>query len=444
MITIPRFQLGAIFLFFFCYAVGLACARGAVGAIEPTITVAMLIGLGQQIRRLGRWVPPVVSSSGFVFARRFAILWRSLVGLTMLAGIVLDLVENAYPKPADIPHTNSLVKVGSGPIMLLCSLIVLCNCIERWHPKSFIARPRARQTRWLALLAVPFMMLVALHSLLAMYLVHWGVSNIEAAQKLRFRRIGVYLTPVDQNLLPFWFGLLALASLIAAAFLLLRFARRRNFACASLWNVVLAVPLVGIAAVFCKWYFGTELRVLSPDLFAGGFEAQGMDWFDGVILALAISGAVAYKFARSRNANDLATIDFGQNPETVPFHQTAAFVAVIGLYGLYGVFSLVQMVKNFANTTASFSGSAAWMSLLYDPLTLLVLAKSLASLHFCWIRWRYQNQVVPWQIASVSRVAWYEAFLATLVLVAVGIPTLHAFTFICWLMPWNLKALFGF
>jgi hypothetical protein len=418
-----------------------------MGAIEPTIAVAILIGLGQEIRQLWRSNPPSPPPrASFVFARRFAMLWRILVALTMLAGGGVDLVERAQPIPADTNRTSSLVDIGFAPIMLLCLLIVLCNCIERWRPKTVIAKPRMRRTRWLALVAVPLATLVVLHSSVTMYLTHWGLSGIEASQPPRFRRPGVYLTPVDQNLLPFWFGSLALASLAAAALLLLRFVRRRDFATASLWNVAAAVLLLAVAGTFWGWFFTTEFRVLSPELFEAGFEALSADWFAGAILAATIAGAVAYRLARPSNIDDMATIDGGPSPESIPFHQSAGCVALIGLQGLYGLFTLIQMFLTLSNTIASFPGSSslAWISSLCDPLTLLLIALSLASLQFCWIRWQRHTQEVPWQLAALSRAAWYKGFIVTLGLFAVGIPTLHAFSFICWLMPWNVKALFGY
>jgi hypothetical protein len=87
---------------------------------------------------------------------------------------------------------------------------------------------------------------------------------------------------------------------------------------------------------------------------------------------------------------------------------------------------------------------AANLSMLCDPLMLILLAGSIASLQLCWIHWKYRMQPNPWRIAALSRPAYCEAFLATLVVLAIAAPTLHAFAFICWLMPWNVQALFGF
>src|SRR4051794_9639000 len=98
MIPIPKFRLGTIFLLFFCYAVGLAITREALGAIEPTIAVAILIGLGQEIRQVWRWSPPPPPPrASFKFARYFAILWRCIVGVVIFRQFALDFVHLALP-----------------------------------------------------------------------------------------------------------------------------------------------------------------------------------------------------------------------------------------------------------------------------------------------------------------------------------------------------------
>ena len=82
------------------------------------------------------------------------------------------------------------------------------------------------------------------------------------------------------------------------------------------------------------------------------------------------------------------------------------------------------------------------ISMLSQPLILILLAGSIASVQLCWIRWRYRAQPVRWRLAALSRPAYYESFIATIVILAIAVPTLHAYTFICWLMPWNLTQLF--
>jgi hypothetical protein len=75
---------------------------------------------------------------------------------------------------------------------------------------------------------------------------------------------------------------------------------------------------------------------------------------------------------------------------------------------------------------------------------MLLFTQSMASVQLCWTRWRYRARPVPWRIAALSRPAYYESFVATFVVLVIAAPTLHAYSFICWLMPWNIRALFGF
>src|SRR5262249_58122442 len=85
----------------------------------------------------------------------------------------------------------------------------------------------------------------------------------------------------------------------------------------------------------------------------------------------------------------------------------------------------------------------ALVTMLSTPFLLIMIAGAIASVQICWIRWKYRTQPVPWRIAAMSRPAYYQAFVATVVVLAIAAPTLHAYAFICWLMPWNLKAVFG-
>src|SRR5689334_11346748 len=113
MIPIPKFRLGTIFLLFFCYAIGLSTTRDAVGAVEPTVAVAILIGLSQEIRQLWRWTPPPLAARGsFQFARNFAILWRCVVLFVIARYFALDFVRAAFPptpNPAAEPNYYSTI-----------------------------------------------------------------------------------------------------------------------------------------------------------------------------------------------------------------------------------------------------------------------------------------------------------------------------------------------
>jgi hypothetical protein len=450
MIPIPKFRLGTIFLFFFCYAIGLAITREALGAIEPTIAVAILIGLGQEIRQLWRWTPPSPPPrASFKFARHFAILWRCIVGVVIFRQFALDFVHVAHPPSQDtaadllvIPSDFSLVSGNFPSACSLCILIVLCNSIDRWRPKTLVSGTPQRRTRWLALLAVPLGTVALLQTTLMMYLVHRALAGIEAAHPAKFRRTGVYITPVEENLLSFWLGSLSVVGLLIGAAVLFRFIRRRIFAFASLWSLAAVPPLLAVPAIFSAWFFTAKFRELSPDMFESGFEAGRFDLLSGCALGITMAVIVAHKIACSRDFCDPPIANAGENPETIPFHQTPVIVIVIGLFGLYSLFMVGGAV--FTDLSLPQSLGSALVSALSQPLLLLILAQSIASVQLCWIRWRYRAQPVPWQIAALSRTAWCEGFVATLVLLAIGIPALHAFSFVCWLMPWNLKSLFGF
>ncbi len=449
MIPIPKFRLGTIFLFVFCYAIGLTITRDALGALEPTVAVAILIGLGQEIGQLWRWTPPSPPPrASFTFARHFAILWRCIVVAVIFRQFAVDFLRLALPpSPDTTPDFSSNILADFSLVSgifpspcLVCILIVLCSSIERWRPKTLTNGPPQPRTRWLVLLAVPLATVAMLQATLMMYLTHSAISGIEAGQPTKLRRPGVYITPVDENLLSFWLGALAVLGLLVGAAVLFRFIRRRNFAFASLWNLAAVPPLLAAPAIFSGWFFSTKFREFSPDMFGNGFEAGRFDWLSGCALGVTMAAIVAHKIACSRDFCDPPIANVVESPETIPFHQTPAIVIVIGLFGLYSLVMVGGAV--FTDLSPPQSVKSALVFALSEPLTLLILAQSIASVQLCWIRWRYRSQPVPWQIPAMSRAAWCEGFVATLLLLAVGIPALHAFSFVCWLMPWNMKALF--
>ena len=191
MITVPKFRLGTIFRFFFCYALGLSLTRDAIGAVAPTIAVVMLIGLAQEIRQVWRWTP---SSSppraSFTFARRFAIFWRCVVGLAIFAYFAHAFLLAAVPWTREaLGYDGSLVSAELPQTYVMCILVVLCNSIERWRPKTQnISWGLERRSRWLILLALPLTAIVLLNATLTMFVTHWAVSGIEAAQPAKFHR----------------------------------------------------------------------------------------------------------------------------------------------------------------------------------------------------------------------------------------------------------------
>src|SRR5262245_52602458 len=83
----PQIRLRTIFLLFLCAAVGLATSADPLGALDPTIASAMVIGLLQQLRVLQRCAPSQAAVDGFAFARQFAIAWR--IALTGLLAILV-------------------------------------------------------------------------------------------------------------------------------------------------------------------------------------------------------------------------------------------------------------------------------------------------------------------------------------------------------------------
>ncbi|HEX5471602.1 MAG TPA: hypothetical protein VFW73_06930 [Lacipirellulaceae bacterium] len=289
---------------------------------------------------------------------------------------------------------------------------------------------------------MPLGAVVLLHATLTMYITHWAVSSIEAGHPARFRRPGLYITPIDENLFSYWLGSLAIVSLLLGAALLLRFIRRRNFEFASLWNLFVIAPLLAFAAIFSVWFFTTKFRVFSPDMFGNGLEATRTDWLFGCILGGGVAAFVAYRLSHSQEFSEPPIVDVDKDPDAVPFHQTPAVLVLIGMSGVYGFFGIGRFLFEQSSSLPTSFWSTL-MSTLSSPVMLIMLAGSIASVQFCWIRWRYCAQPVPWRLAALSRPAYCEAFVATIIILAIGIPTLHGYSFVCWLMPWNLKHLFG-
>jgi hypothetical protein len=436
-----RIRLRTIFLLFVCAAVGLATSRDPLGALEPAIATAMVIGLLQQARQLSL-TPNGGQPSDLKFARQFALVWRVCLAAIIAACVVISLFYSNGMLRMDNDQKSALLFKVLFPITSISLTAVLCNSLTRWRPSAWdrTERPRKRLIFWL--LAAILGLLVVVQGGLLAFLVHEAVAGIEAAIPARFQRPGVYPNLREEGFRPFWMAATAVATLGLASIILIGAIRPSN----SKWSWITAIAIAGlllmIPVVFCRWYYFSEFHRLSPELAGAGLEADWVQWLVGGTLAVALVTAIAYQLARSNHV-EVISADLSHQIDSAALHESVPLLFIIAIHAVYVVALQIMQVASLASWFVP-RNVMFFLSFLWYPTSLLVLAQAIAGLQLCWIRFEHRNQVTRWVLPGLSHRQFVRQLVLLSLLLAVAIPTFSAFGFIAWLGPWNLRRLYGF
>jgi hypothetical protein len=444
MMIYPRIRLRTIFLLVFCISIGLAVTRSVPGAIEPTVTTVLIIGLAQQIRALWRYRP---DASQFDFARRFSIAWRATVFLTLTFQLV-DSFTNwsttliASSLGESLNGTQWLVFLSAPHF--ICILVVLCSSIERWRLPPPTNSIPAQLQRLKYLLAVPLALLIVLGATQMTFFVHKGLAGIEAGQPASLRRPGAYLSAPSETLPAFSFAIAAVLSLIIAGSILLRAVRRADNTSIPLRTLLAATLLLIVPCAFCAWFYVIRFPIASPDMAEAGLDTNWLDLLLGGMIGLPIAIVGADKISQSTDTRPIQS-DMAQTLDTTAFHETAPCLLLIALQSFYLLYVIASCCLDF--TSGSPIGPTFYqglVSMFSNPTILLFLAQAVAGLQLCWVRWRRRSDTVDWQLHGLSRPRFYRSVFAIAILLIIGVPTLNAFALASWMGPWKLLTLFGY
>jgi hypothetical protein len=435
---VPRISLRTLFLLFFCAAVGLAVYPTPMGALEPAIAMAMVIGLIQQVRQLYGWhLSENEHSNAIMFARRFAITWRVLVAAVISIWLIIGMLGSQgmlqFPDREDVgPYLQDQA------VLPLCVIVVMCSSVARWQSASPLRTKRGWRSTGLWAFGILVGGVVIIDATMILFLVHKAVAGIEAAQI--YRRPGVYPNLGDEHYRLIWLAFAAVVSMLTAGAVLVWSSRRQNdwrkLATAYFLFPSLLVP----PALFCYWYYSTEFYRLSPDFTGVGLAANWMDWLIGAILGAALVATFAYQLSKAGQVKTEVTADLSQDIERTAFHESFFCLSIIGIHAIYTIVIYIASIVSLGRRPPVWS----YLTMLCSPMSLLALALLIVTLQFCWVRWRRRSQSVAWKIDGLSRPAFLQYCAALTLLLIVGVPTLNAFSFILWLGPWNLLKLFGY
>jgi hypothetical protein len=439
----PRIRLQTIFLLIFCAAVGLAANNASFSGLNSTILTAMVIGLVQQAHQLAKWHPSDQSTGGELSpARRYAIVWRICMASMMAALLIFEMLLSQNRIVLRENRQFDFVPLTEG-LPLICMLVVLCNSLVRWR-YSLTPKPHASiraPILWAIAVVITFFMLVQGRAI--EFLIHRAFANTEARFSTQIRRPGVYIQLSDEDYRTLWLVFAAVVCLCAAGAVIAH--RPRAVVSTkgkSFSKSILVLVLVLPAAIFSFWYYSRGYHRISPEMAGAGLASGWSDWVAGACIAIVVVTAGAYRVARTDSPSAVICRDLAHDIELHSLHESVPILACLGIDA--GV-SLATLSKELIMYTP-FRGSptvGGYLSILYSPTNLLMIAGVLATLQLCWIRWRNRSRTVAWEITGLSAKSFAASWMSLALLVVVGIPTLHAFAFILWLGPYNLFPLLG-
>lgn len=407
----------------------------------------MVMGLWQQTRQLRSWKPAgELGSNSLAFARAFAIQWRYAVAAVLVISLLADLSARSGLWQLDDQSKASLIFDFLYPVQQISLVVVLCNSVLRWSSASvpFVMSSRRKALYGMAGLLIATM--VVIHGGLTTNMIHKGCAGIEAAQKLPYRRPGVYIRLEDEYFFSLWFAAAAVAALAAGGAVLIRGVRNRGIGNTPKRSVLPVILLLAIPVAFCSWYHLVGFQRLSPDLGGVGLEPTWVNWVSGLLVALVLLTAGSYRIARGDERTTL-TPDLAHDIDRTAVHESVPFLLLIAADSLFQLAYLLIEIANSNSTVSSILGRQVYwtfLSMFWYPLTLLSLAQVIAGLQLCWIRWRRRLLNTPWEIYGVNRTRFCQSCVVIVVLLLIGIPTLNAFSFIAWLGPFDLSTLFGY
>jgi hypothetical protein len=431
-------------MMFVCAAVGLTVSPDPIGALQPTIAAAMIIGLFQQARQL-RSARSIDSDSldGFTLAQTLAITWRvalaAALACCLTLGFAFDHGMLAHPKRDDVWLWDDAL----GYVFSVSIVLVLFSSHARWQSAPTSASRSWRAWRWGVALLVA--VIIVANTASTVFLVHRATANIEAAIPPRFQRPDVYPHLADEWYHTFWLASAACLALLTATVLLVRSSHQQLRGLRLVRPYLLAAGFLATAGGYCIWYYTTEHVRLSPELATAGLAAEWWDWAIGALFAVVLVTAVAYRLSTTSDAKVRITDDLSRDLDRHSFHElmpwlmlfviSAVAMLIMSLLGLFGTVHELS-IQNISLGLAVES----WLLLttICDPMILLtVIAPTILSIQIIRLRYLRRQQPTAWEISPVLLSEFTRNWVASALLLLVAVPTLNAFAFVFWLGPFN-------
>jgi hypothetical protein len=211
-----------------------------------------------------------------------------------------------------------------------------------------------------------------------------------------------------------------------------------------LWAGLLALCL-GASTCYPIWLGTTGLSGLAPR-FVEAWEFGPLHrWFTAALLVVVLSAAAAYRVVAPREAPaDEVRINWRQNPASY-YHERLPVLILLLLAPIAEIFA--RLAARWGSFQEFFSvyggdifvGVGDWLlgALLYDVRSYLWLAVMLLALQKTVGGWFPASRSPPAGPPRLALARYLVVWLALLMIVAAGVPTLAGFGFAVWLNSWH-------
>jgi hypothetical protein len=433
----PRFRLRTLFVIFFCAAVGLATDRNSIHALQPAIATAMILGLLQQIRELTQW--RLLSGDGWTdhaFARRFAIGWRASIAAVMVTYCMTDLLgANAmlsFPKRDDLLLVEAFSTLNE-----LCMIVVISSSIARWQSAIPESKPSCSKPFVFVLLAIVMTLFVVADGSCVEYLVHKAMAGIEAAITPRFQRPDVYPNHAAEGFHSFWLALAAASSVVVGTALLLMASKQGSSRAMKRFFIATCVACLLAQLLYCRWFYTIEFHRISPDFAGVGLAANWADRLGATAIALILVTTGAYRLSLSRDEAETISANLAEDLDRTALYETVPCLVIMAIAAGTALVTCAVELTSFIIFPVPWMQSWQYPGIFCNPTVLLILAEAALVFQLCWIRWRRRGEEVRWEMPALPVRVFAVNWIALVLAIIIGVPTLKAFGFLFWLGPFN-------
>lgn len=446
-----RMPLRALFVFTFCFVVGLtiesrnpAATRalftyisglGSVQALEnyrwygllmATVAIAMAIGIVCEASALRRRLTALTAHEApWRFALRLEIGWRLAIAALIAASLVARYLYYRFGLLRARGDAEEWQSLPTHHLLWLAMIVVLIAAVARHVPQR-VRRQPIEIMLFASFLAAATVVYLTIDSTLIVSLVHRACWNIDSRLKFTGNRYGRAAPEIQE-----WVaigGVLAACAWGAASLMLADALRRRTHPRIATLETALGAGLLAAGAAYCVWFARTGFPAMSPEV---GTVPRASNWFldvTAVVMAMVVITAVALRCAREDEASPMRVACPPQ------LYESWLCLATLAISIFFFAYDFVRLLYElFEQNTIPIPGVLVHFA--KDPTTFLQLAILLLGLQLAWKRWwnREPESVLVIRRASPARFVW--AWVALAGIVAVGVPTLVAFAHSRWLTP---------
>lgn len=357
------------------------------------------------------------------------VIWRSAIGVLLIIQLALKYAMNRKyfePPTLELGLVEHPLTAYVWPLLLIVAIgDAWCRYAAQPVIISLWRRRVANVVGWVGVML--FGLYTVVEKNFITYLVHVACSGVDIAAE---HSVGRYWhLNQEQERLLLLASVVAASAVIGAAMLSVRSLSRRGTH--PLMALSGGGALLTGAASYCYWYYRIGLPKLSPDIAEAGIAANWFDQLGGIVLAATLSGVLIVRLQRG------ATTD--ATPLMLPISPAGASIPLLTclvIASSFRAFYTIYVALDDSWTAGSMgAGEMLAYHILVFPGFILTMAIALLSSRLLWVRLQGADSHALC-IHPTSRTRLIAISLVSVVLMAVAVPTLAAFSFLFWLGPW--------